>query len=109
MNKLRAHVTFHLASKNGSNKLPLSLISPDIRGWEQALCLLFSLAPREEIKGILPFPYLRRKSPKCRPKVVKRAIACQLMMMLMLMMMMMMMMMTIKGDNTKRKIIYFHV
>ena len=108
MSKLRAHATFYLASKDGSSKLPLSLFSlgigvgasslPSLFTWCQnvgilALSQLFSLAPREEVKGRLPFPYRRRKFPRFRPKVVKRAMASQLMMM-----MMMMMMMTIKGD-----------
>ena len=73
MSKLWAHVNFYPASKDGS---AISSLSPSFQlvyqrmgasslpslfTWCQnvgilALSQLFSLAPREEVKGSLPFP-----------------------------------------------------
>ena len=78
MSKLRAHATFYLASKDGSNKLPFSLFSlgigvgasslPSLYIWCQnvgilALSQLFSLAPGEEVKGSLYLSLTHAASP----------------------------------------------
>ena len=85
MNKIWAHATFHLASKDGSNKLPFSLFSlgigvganslPSLYTSCQivgilALSQLFSLAPGGEVKGSLYLPLTHVASP---PSVGQRS------------------------------------